>query len=1069
MSESVPRTQPAPGVAGGRSAEGPAEWQPGDVILDLYEVTALLGEGGMGKVHKVRHRGWELDLVVKSPKLEVFAGPRGRDDFAREAETWVGMGLHPQVVTCHYVRRLGGIPRVFAEFVDGGSLSDWIHSGKLYEGGPERALPRILDVAIQFAWGLGYAHERGFVHQDVKPANLMMTSAGDAKVTDFGLARARMVAGVALAGEPGHGLVVTTRGMTPAYCSPEQARGEPVSRATDFWSWALSVLEMFTGEVTWAAGPAGAEALRDCVESGGGPASVPRMPRAVAELLGRCLQAAPNARRSRMEEVAEELRAIHRELAGADHERSPPRPATLQADGLNNRALSYLDLGRAAEAGDSWRAALGHDALHPEALYNSLVWRWRQAEIDDEELLRGLAVLRGRSTLALRAALVTALAHLERGDRDSVAAVLEPLGAGGGEEARAVLRRARSGDLGSGRPAAVLEGHRGSVTAVCLGADGRTAVTGGADATVRAWDLAGGRAVSTCRGHHGPVTSLALAADGRRAVSGSQDGTVRLWDLSRRPWRWLPRISRDPRLSWNHAARTLRGHDSAVTCVSVSPDGRWALSGSPDGSVRLWDLEGGRCLRVLSHGPVLAVWLAADGRRAASADAAAIRLWDLASGRCDRTLELPRPRGKDAISSCRVAFSPDGRWAASNDPFAFTGRMSIWGLERGETGVLQADRWQSYRACFSTSGRRLLSLDASRALRIWDVESGRCRATFRLPAGADTWVELVSIAVGPDGRTALAGGPDGGARLWPLPREDARMDSFQPSTPWSHAGLSDVTGRARRLRQGARSALGEGRIADAHRHLVEARSLPGQERTVENVTAWTELAGACRRRRVQGRWRVTRLEAPGVGPVTTAHLGRDGRWAASGHGDGAVWLWDTLGGTWRQVLGGHLEGVRSISASHDERWLLTLSPDSLRLWERESGECRRVIARPAEHSKWSTWFRGAGISPDGAWAASAGPGPVRIWELSSGRCVRELPGSGGDQVAWTPDGRRLVTAYHLLNSGGRRWLQVWDVAAGRCLRTVKKYCRPFGLSADGRFVAATRRHWGAGDTSRSTA
>ena len=243
MTESVPRTQRAAGDAGGLPAEGLAEWKPGDVILDLYEVTALLGEGGMGQVHKVRHRGWDVDLVVKSPKPEVFAGPRGRDDFVREAETWVGMGLHPQVVTCHYVRSLGGIPRVFAEFVDGGSLSDWIRSGKLYEGGADKALSRILDVAIQFAWGLGYAHEKGFVHQDVKPANLMLTSAGDAKVTDFGLARARMVAGVAVAQASGHGPLVTTAGMTPAYCSPEQARGEALSRATDFWSWALSVLE----------------------------------------------------------------------------------------------------------------------------------------------------------------------------------------------------------------------------------------------------------------------------------------------------------------------------------------------------------------------------------------------------------------------------------------------------------------------------------------------------------------------------------------------------------------------------------------------------------------------------------------------------------------------------------------------------------------------------------------------------------------------------------------------------------------------------------------------------------
>src|SRR6266851_2154727 len=109
-------------------------------------------------------------------------------------------------MSCYYVRRLGGIPRVFAEYVEGGSLKDWIDSGKLYEGGAEQARERILDIAIQFAWGLHYAHEQGLIHQDVKPANVMMTPDGTAKVSDVGLARAR-----ASAGERQH---TTARGHT---------------------------------------------------------------------------------------------------------------------------------------------------------------------------------------------------------------------------------------------------------------------------------------------------------------------------------------------------------------------------------------------------------------------------------------------------------------------------------------------------------------------------------------------------------------------------------------------------------------------------------------------------------------------------------------------------------------------------------------------------------------------------------------------------------------------------------------------------------------------------------------
>jgi len=87
------------------------------------------------------------------------------------------------------------MPAVFTEWVDGGNLAEEVRSGRLYDGGPRRALSRILDVAVQLAWGLDHAHAQGLVHQDMKPANAMITREGLAKVTDFGLARALTAAG----------------------------------------------------------------------------------------------------------------------------------------------------------------------------------------------------------------------------------------------------------------------------------------------------------------------------------------------------------------------------------------------------------------------------------------------------------------------------------------------------------------------------------------------------------------------------------------------------------------------------------------------------------------------------------------------------------------------------------------------------------------------------------------------------------------------------------------------------------------------------------------------------------
>jgi predicted Zn finger-like uncharacterized protein len=118
-------------------------WKVGDLILNVYEVRPINGpkndtkhyaEGGMGLVYRVHHRGWDLDLAVKSPKSECFDTEQGKRDFERECKTWIELGLHPNIVSCYYVRRVDGIPRVFAEFVEGGSLEEWIHDGRLYQG-----------------------------------------------------------------------------------------------------------------------------------------------------------------------------------------------------------------------------------------------------------------------------------------------------------------------------------------------------------------------------------------------------------------------------------------------------------------------------------------------------------------------------------------------------------------------------------------------------------------------------------------------------------------------------------------------------------------------------------------------------------------------------------------------------------------------------------------------------------------------------------------------------------------------------------------------------------------------
>ncbi len=342
----------------------PPVWQVGDVILDRYEVRRIFTDGGMGLVYRVHHRGWGMALAVKSPRPEFLQSGQQIESFEREAETWVNLGLHPHIVSCYYIRCLGGIPRIFAEFVEGGTLSEWIHSRKLYEGGTEQAMKRIMDVAIQFAWGLHFAHEKGLVHQDVKPGNVLMAADGTAKVSDFGLASARRVSAddTTVAARPGQSILVPGSGfMTPPYASPEQLRGEALSRKTDVWSWAVSLLEMLVGEVTWASGLAAPALLEQLDDRQFGDDLI--------ALLESCFGTRTKARLTSFVPVLESLMRCYTSRFG-EYGRRPPDAVQLSSDEMNNRAVSLADLGKYDDALLSLEAALSIAPSHVPATYN---------------------------------------------------------------------------------------------------------------------------------------------------------------------------------------------------------------------------------------------------------------------------------------------------------------------------------------------------------------------------------------------------------------------------------------------------------------------------------------------------------------------------------------------------------------------------------------------------------------------------------------------------------------------------------------------------------------------------
>lgn len=331
------------------------------ILEGLYKVEETFGGGGMGLVHRARHLTWGIDVAIKHPRPEFLRSKNQIAEFHAECSTWSALGLDPFVATCYYSREIEGIPCVVAEYLPGGSLQDAIHCRELYHGEEEECLSRILTIAASTAWGLSRAHQARLLHCDVKPGNMLLTEHGTAKIADFGLA---------VAFRPSK-LDAKAAGLTVVFASPEQIRGEPLTPAADVWSWAASMLAMFTGGVSWESGAACGAVLAEFMDGGGKAYRIPPMPETFAALLGECLRFTPDARISDFCEIAERVCQCYEEVFGEHCHACKSDLELISADSLNNRAVSRFDLGDFSEVHRLLDDALAVDPLHPESNFNS--------------------------------------------------------------------------------------------------------------------------------------------------------------------------------------------------------------------------------------------------------------------------------------------------------------------------------------------------------------------------------------------------------------------------------------------------------------------------------------------------------------------------------------------------------------------------------------------------------------------------------------------------------------------------------------------------------------------------
>ncbi|MHC4072078.1 MAG: serine/threonine protein kinase, partial [Planctomycetota bacterium] len=223
------------------SLSGSAEKPGGQIgrIIDSFELVEIIGRGGMGVVYLAHDTKLDRSVAVKTMPAELQASPTARTRFVHEAQLLASLS-HPNIgVIYDIIEQTEGIAYLILEYVPGKTLAERIAKGPL-------KLPEALTMALQIAEAVAAAHEHNVIHRDLKPGNIKITPDGRVKVLDFGLAKAvdgRSSEKPTTVTQPGH--VVGT----PAYMSPEQARGQATDTRSDIWSFGCVLYEMLTGKV----------------------------------------------------------------------------------------------------------------------------------------------------------------------------------------------------------------------------------------------------------------------------------------------------------------------------------------------------------------------------------------------------------------------------------------------------------------------------------------------------------------------------------------------------------------------------------------------------------------------------------------------------------------------------------------------------------------------------------------------------------------------------------------------------------------------------------------------------
>jgi WD40 repeat protein/serine/threonine protein kinase len=1004
------RTRTIGGDLNPQPTHAKTDWKEGEIIEGLYKVLGS-ASGGMGTVYFIFHRVWKMMLAIKTPQPKAVKSEVRLVRFLREAELWVDLGLHPNIATCYYARVIGGLPRLFIEYVDGGTLDDWKEKKRLKD------IRTVVDLMLQFCHGMMHAEAQGMIHRDIKPQNCLIGRDRTLKITDFGLGK--RVEEPSREPRPPDAPPDATAGRysdtsvslfedgvvgSPWFMAPERfkQKGREDIRA-DVYSFGVMLYEIAVGAMPFQF-PKGFS-LPALVRSHLRVAPIdplsirPDLPRSLVDIMMTCLEKKPENRYSSFVNLCEALESVNREVSPGREPRRRPNIVALKADSLNNQAVSLLDLGREEEARGLLEDAHSAGPDHLQAVYNLHTRRWAGAETSDREVMSRMESLKIEVRDTADYCHLMGLIALQRGDPVAGVSLLTKACRQGslyqdrwkehGGEPRNFVSSLGLAAIGE---QASFAGHLKGVISVAFPPVAGKAFSVGEDRSIRIWELESGRCLKNLRTFAFVPVAGAFSPDGALAATSYGDAfkTVDLWNM-------------------NQAQLLRRYQGMGATSVCFSPNSRYVAASGSTGRIRILDTSSDRIVHELplSSGGVSSLSLLGEGERlAVGMEDGRLLVINIESQ--DRLFAVDAHQGQ--ISSMDV--SPDG-------DLILTGGVDevvrLWEISSGK----ELMRYAGHRGTITTvrfvdDGSYIVSGSGDGTVKIWDTTSGRCYRTIVAPG------EVAGCcAASSDGKRLVTGGTRGAVRLWSLDTGWFAKDFLEPALCRPKT-FEDLVGLHRSFEaavQDFNAAWRKGRAEDALVCFERVRSVPGFSWSREAILVRNALHGASRGRLKSATF--VRSFAGHDDAVSSLAPSADSLHLLTGSLDGVAAIWDVVSGRCirRFKVNSPVKEVRFLPRIGG---ILTWSIDGvLRKW-RLGGELEAEIPEvrlPISVS--DTGLELAAMGPDNS--------PVRI-DLKTGLSKRVgAPIQGRDLICFS---RRLDTIYSLRED---KRIQRWSVVDGRTL------------------------------------